>query len=99
MSSAAPGRRRATVEDLLAIPEAERFHEIVDGELVHKALSSPRHGAAQAELTTEIAGAPHPTLHAGKRSAPGRRWQACRLRAARESSMSTGRCLRPALRP
>ncbi|WP_437573599.1 Uma2 family endonuclease [Sorangium sp. So ce887] len=57
MSSAAPGRRLATVEDLLALPEAERFHEIVDGELVQKAMPSPRHGAAQVELTTEIAGA------------------------------------------
>ncbi|WP_437730258.1 hypothetical protein [Sorangium sp. So ce1335] len=57
MSSATPGCRHATVEDLLAIPEAERFHGIVDGELVHKALPSSRHGAAQAELTTEIAGA------------------------------------------
>jgi len=57
MSSAARAHRQATVEDLLAIPEAERFHEIIDGELVRKALPSPRHGTAQAELTTEIAGA------------------------------------------
>ncbi|WP_437963979.1 Uma2 family endonuclease [Sorangium sp. So ce260] len=57
MSSAAPGRRLATVEDLLALPDAVRFHEIVDGELVRKARPSPRRGAAQAELTAEVAGA------------------------------------------
>ncbi|WP_129349842.1 Uma2 family endonuclease [Sorangium cellulosum] len=57
MSSASPERRSATVEDLLAIPEEERFHEIIDGELVRKAMPSPRHGAAQAELAAEIAGA------------------------------------------
>lgn len=36
-----------TVADLLAIPEGERFHEIIDGELVRKAMPSARHGAAQ----------------------------------------------------
>ena len=36
-----------TIEDLLAIPEHERFHEIIDGELVRKAMPSARHGAAQ----------------------------------------------------
>lgn len=57
MSSAAPDRRLATVEDLLAIPEGERFHEVLDGELVRKTMPSLRHGAAQAELAAEIAGA------------------------------------------
>ncbi len=57
MSSVAPERRLATVDDLLAIPEAERFHEIIDGELVPKAMPSPLHGGAQAELTAEITGA------------------------------------------
>jgi len=57
MSSAAPKPRLAMVEDLLAIPEDERFHEILDGELVRKAMPSLRHGAAQAELAAELAGA------------------------------------------
>jgi Uma2 family endonuclease len=56
MSSAAARIRHATVEDLLAIPEAERFHEIIDGELVQKAMPSMRHGAAQMALGAEIAG-------------------------------------------
>lgn len=30
----------ATTADLLAIPEGERFHEIIDGELVRKAMPS-----------------------------------------------------------
>ncbi len=38
---------RHTVADLLAIPEEQRFHEIVDGELLQKALPSAKHGAAQ----------------------------------------------------
>ena len=57
MSSAAPESRPATVDDLLAIPEGERFHEIVDGELVRKTMPSLRHGTVQAELTAEVAGA------------------------------------------
>jgi Uma2 family endonuclease len=57
MSSAAPERSLATAEDLLAIPEDERFHEVIDGELVRKAMPSIRHGTAQAELAAEIAGA------------------------------------------
>lgn len=42
------------MEDLLAIPEDERFHEIIDGELVQKAQPSPRHSAVQVELPAEI---------------------------------------------
>lgn len=34
-------------QDLLAIPEEERFHEIIDGELVRKAMPSAKHGSAQ----------------------------------------------------
>lgn len=48
---ALPVRTLATVDDLLAIPEDQRFHEIIAGELVRKALASPRHGGAQASLT------------------------------------------------
>lgn len=36
-----------TVDDLLAIGEHERFHEVIDGDLVRKAMPSARHGAAQ----------------------------------------------------
>lgn len=40
-----------TIQDLLAIPEEERFHEIIDGELVRKAMPSPKHGGAQGSTT------------------------------------------------
>ncbi|HZF48057.1 MAG TPA: Uma2 family endonuclease [Polyangiaceae bacterium] len=57
MSGAAPERRLASAKDLLAIPEEERFHEVINGELVRKAMPSLRHGVAQAELTAEIGNA------------------------------------------
>jgi Uma2 family endonuclease len=44
----------ATVEDLLAIPEEERHHEIIDGELVEKGAASGEHGGAQADLVTAL---------------------------------------------
>src|SRR5690349_9228426 len=46
----------ATIDDLLAIPEDERFHEIIGGELVRKAMPSARHGGAQAGLTGRLSG-------------------------------------------
>ena len=56
MSSAAGARFPATVADLLAIPEDERFHEIIDGELVRKAMPSFIHGDAQSALALRIKG-------------------------------------------
>lgn len=56
MSSSGPARPAATVEDFLAIPEATRFHEIIDGELVRKAMPSGPHGRVQFRLATEIGG-------------------------------------------
>ena len=44
----------ATPEDLFAIPEHERRHEIIDGELVAKGEASGEHGAAQADLVTAL---------------------------------------------
>lgn len=43
-------KKRATLADFLAIPEADRFHEILDGELVQKAQPTPRHASAQAKF-------------------------------------------------
>lgn len=45
-----PLGRRATLEDLLAIPEEHRHHEIIDGELVEKASPSFEHGRTQGML-------------------------------------------------
>jgi Uma2 family endonuclease len=40
----------ATIADLLAIPEENRRHEVIDGELVEKEAASGRHGGAQGRL-------------------------------------------------
>lgn len=56
MSIAVKEQRSATIVDLLAIPEPERFHEVIDGELVRKAQPSPRHGSSQARLTMRLGG-------------------------------------------
>jgi Uma2 family endonuclease len=55
MSSSAPALP-ATIDDLLAIPASERRHEIIDGELVPKAMPSGPHGRAQFRLGVEIGG-------------------------------------------
>src|SRR5690606_17824248 len=39
-----------------AIPEPERFHEIIDGELLRKAMPSIRHGMAQMGIGDAITG-------------------------------------------
>ena len=56
MSTALKTRAPATLADLLAIPAPDRFHEIIDGELVRKAMPSPRHGRSQARLTMRLGG-------------------------------------------
>lgn len=56
MPSASEARYSATAADLLAIAEPERFHEIVDGELVRKAAPSGLHGRAQSRMVTKIGG-------------------------------------------
>lgn len=68
MSGAAPRRAAgsATLEDLLAIPEEHRRHELVDGELLEKGAATGEHGAAQADLVTAL------NHRFGRR--PGGRW-------------------------
>ena len=56
MSSVAARRHPATVDDLLAIPPEERFHEIIDGELVRKAMPTGEHGDAQSALVARLKG-------------------------------------------
>jgi Uma2 family endonuclease len=45
----------ATVEDLLAIPEDQRHHELIGGEIVEKGAASGEHGAAQTRLIEHVA--------------------------------------------
>jgi Uma2 family endonuclease len=58
--------RRATIEDLFAIPEELRRHELIDGEILEKGAATGEHGAAQADLVTTL------NLRFGRR--PGGRW-------------------------
>lgn len=54
MSKLARAQPLATVADLMALPEATRFHEVVAGELVQKATPTGEHGATQAALTSSL---------------------------------------------
>ena len=45
-SSQSPLPTPATFQDVLAIPEESRRHEVLDGELVEKEVSSGKHGVA-----------------------------------------------------
>jgi len=45
----------ASLDDFRAIPEAERFHELIAGELIQKAPPSGEHGAAQAAIVATVA--------------------------------------------
>jgi Uma2 family endonuclease len=56
----------ATLEDLFAIPEDERHHELIDGELIEKGEASGEHGGTQAEVVT--------TLNSRFGRRPGGRW-------------------------
>jgi Uma2 family endonuclease len=54
MSVAARLQPLATADDLMAIPEEERFHEVIDGEIVRKAMPSGPHGRSQLALGGRI---------------------------------------------
>jgi Uma2 family endonuclease len=45
----------ATIADLLAIPEEDRNHEVIDGVLLEKEASSGRHGGAQVQIAAYLA--------------------------------------------
>jgi Uma2 family endonuclease len=47
-------KRAATVDEFLAIPEEERFHELIEGSIVEKASPSGEHGSAQAGVVGAI---------------------------------------------
>ena len=51
-----PTRRKATEADLWAIPEDERFHELIDGELIRKAAPSGAHGGTQGDVVGFVRG-------------------------------------------
>jgi Uma2 family endonuclease len=49
-----PAGKRATLADFLAIPASERFHELIDGELVRKAEPSGEHADGQGGIIASI---------------------------------------------
>ena len=51
LSAQTPVPKPATLEDFLAISPSERFHEILEGELVRKVMPGARHGSAQRSLS------------------------------------------------
>jgi hypothetical protein len=50
----APAPKLATVDDLLAIPEDERRHELIEGVIEPKGAASGRHGASQRKLSAYV---------------------------------------------
>jgi Uma2 family endonuclease len=47
-------KQLATVEDLFAIPEEDRHHELIEGTIEPKGAASGRHGAAQRKLSAYV---------------------------------------------
>jgi Uma2 family endonuclease len=49
-----PIRRKATLDDFWAIPEEDRFHELIAGEIIPKASPSGEHGDAQGGILVAV---------------------------------------------
>jgi len=49
-----PIRRKATFDDFWAIPEEDRFHELIAGEIIPKASPSGEHGDAQSWIVSLV---------------------------------------------
>src|SRR5438034_11333676 len=56
MASSPRERRKATIADLFAIPEEQRFHELIDGEIIEKDAATGEHGRAQGRLLIRVGG-------------------------------------------
>ena len=79
--------RQASLEEFLAIPEEERFHELIGGEIVRKATPSAEHGDAQAGVVSPIRTRYHGPLGDGG----GGWWIATEV----EVQLATGDIVRP----
>lgn len=79
----APARRPATLEDLLAIPDERRFHELLGGTIVEKASPSGEHGSAQSSVVMAIG--PSYQRRKGGPGAPGGWWIATEVEVLLES--------------
>lgn len=87
MSSTAP--RTATLGDFLAIPEQQRFHELLGGEIVEKATPSGEHGDAQAGVVVAVR--PAYQRRSGGGGGPGGWWIATEV----EVELAAGEVVRP----
>lgn len=83
-----PAAKRASLEDLLAIPVEERSHELLDGELVRRADPSGEHGDAQGGVIAHVR---PPYQRPPGRGGPGGWWFATEV----EVLLSTGDLVRP----
>jgi Uma2 family endonuclease len=84
-----PARRpRATLDDFWAIPESQRFHELIAGDLIQKAAPSGEHGGAQAAVVGAL-GPPFQRKPGGR--GPGGWWIATEV----EVLLETGDVVRP----
>jgi Uma2 family endonuclease len=83
-----PAGKRATLEDFLAIPASERFHELIDGELVRKAEPSGEHADGQGGIIVSIRA---PFQRVPGRGGPGGWW----ILPEVEVRLSSGDVVRP----
>lgn len=54
--STAPKRRNATIDDLARLRDEGQVVELVDGQIVHKAMPTPGHGSAQRKIGAVLDG-------------------------------------------
>lgn len=82
-----PARRDATREDFLAIPEGQRFHELIAGEIIERASPSGEHGDAQAGVVAAV----RPRFHRREAGGQGGWWILTEV----EVVLTTGEVVRP----
>ena len=85
---ARPSQRPATPDDFWAIPEEQRFHELIGGQLIEKASPSGEHGHAQASVVGTVV---PPFQRKGVSGGPGGWWIATEV----ELLFRTGDVVRP----
>jgi Uma2 family endonuclease len=73
----------ATLEDFWAIPEAERFHELIGGQITPRTSPSGEHGGTQAGLVIAIGS---PFQRAPGRGGPGGWWIATEVEVLLEAT-------------
>lgn len=80
---------KATLDDFFAIPENERFHELIGGEIIEKASPSGEHGGAQAGVIGAIR-SPYQRRQGGP-GGPGGWW----IQTEVEVALASGEIVRP----